>query len=151
MSSTERSRVVLVVIVVLVVAAITAAAVLSALRSPTVLDPATPQGVAQSYFDAVLNGEESEALGLLTPELQERCDDRDFRFFFGVDAVRVVLISTEVRGGRAEVQVEIDRAAEPSPFDLDGYSTHERLVMTETDAGWAISEVPWPFFCPEGS
>jgi hypothetical protein len=144
------SRTVLVVVVVLVVAAIAGAAVLSALRSTPDLDPSTPEGVAQAYFSAILDGDERAALSLLTPDLQERCDDRDFRPFFVEDSVRVVLTSTEVTAGEAEVTVEIDRVSDPSPFN-DGYSTHEILTMTTMAGGWVISEVPWPFFCPEGS
>lgn len=150
-STAARSRMVLAVIVVLVVAAIAGAAVLSVVRTTPDLDPSTPEGVAQAYFEAVLDGAESDALALLTPELQERCVDGKFRRFFGADSARVVLTSTEIDDGRAEVDVEIDRISDPSLFDLDEHSTRERLVMTETDVGWVISEEPWPFFCPEGS
>ncbi len=150
-SRAVSSRVVLSVIVALVVVAITGAAVLSVLRPAPDLDPWTPEGVAQAYYQAILDGEEADALALMSPEIQQRCRDRDFRFFFVANSGRVVLTSTEVREGRAEVEVEIDKVSDPSLFDLESYSTHERLVMTETATGWPISEVPWPFHCPEGS
>lgn len=153
MSNTRaaRSKVVLAVIMVVVVAAIAGAAVLSALRPAEDLDPSTPEGVAQAYYQAIFDGEEADALALMTPELQERCRDRDLRRFFVADSNRVLLTSTKVSDARAVVEVEIDKGSESSPFDLEGYTIYEILVMTETDTSWAISEVPWPFHCPEGS
>lgn len=147
----ERSRAVLIVIVVLVVSAIAGAATLSIVRSTPDLDPTTPEGVAQAYFEAVIAGEDLRSLEMLTPELRDRCDVRNSRFFRESASVRVVLVSTEIVGDRAEVNVEVDQVANPSPFDLDGFSSRQRLVMTRIAGGWEISEAPWPYFCPEGS
>ena len=142
---------VLAVIGVLVVGAIAVAAVLSAVRSTPDLDPTTPGGVAQAYYRAILDGDDSAALLLMTPELREKCDGQHFRGFFFADSVRVVLTGTDISSDRARVDVEIDQVSDPSPFDIDGYSSRERLTMTRTDGGWEIAQAPWPFFCPEGS
>jgi hypothetical protein len=150
-SNAVRSRAVLVVIVVLVIGAIAAAAVLSAVRTAPEFDPATPEGVAQSYFEALLDDNEEDALALMTTQLRERCGDRSLRTYFLADSVRVVLESADIGVERAVVEVEIDQISDPSPFDVDGYSMKQRIVMTAVDGGWEISEVPWPFFCPEGS
>lgn len=150
-ASSARSRGVLIVMTLVVAAAIGGAATLSALRTTPDLDDATPEGVAQAYYRAIVDGREEDALALLTPELRARCDEDAFRFYPVADTVRIVLVSAEVRGGRAEVEVEIDRIDDPSPFDLDGRSSRERLEMTRSGRGWLISELPRPIFCREGS
>lgn len=149
--SNARSRGVLIVTAVIVAAAVGGAAALSALRTTPDLDDATPEGVVQAYYQAVVDGREEDALALLTPDLRERCGEDAFRFYPVADTVRVVLVSTEVRGGRAEIEVEIDRVDDPSPFDLDGRSARERLELTRSGRGWLISELPRPIFCEEGS
>ena len=139
------------VIGVLVVTAIAVAAVLSAVRSTPDLDPTTPEGVAQAFYRAILDGDDTAALLLMTPALRERCDGQHFRGFYYSESVRVVLTGTDISSDEARVDVEIDRVSDPSPFDIEGYSSRERLTMTKTDGGWEIAEAPWPFRCPEGS
>jgi len=150
-STSTSSRLVLRVIGVLVVTAIAVAAVLSAVRSTPDLDPTTPEGVAQVFYRAILDGDDTAALLLMTPALRERCDGQHFRGFYYSDSVRVVLTGTDISSDEARVDVEIDRVSDPSPFDIEGYSSRERLTMTKTDGGWEIAEAPWPFRCPEGS
>lgn len=149
--TSARSRAVLVVMAVVVAAAIAGAAALSATRSTPDLDASTPEGVAQAYYEALVDGREADAIDLLTPQLRRRCDERDFRFYPADETVRVVLISTRVVNRRAEVEVEIDRIDDVTPFDLDGYSTRERLTMTRSGGRWLISELPRPIVCAEGS
>ena len=86
-STSTGSRMVLAVIGVLVVGAIAVAAVLSAVRSTPDLDPTTPEGVAQAYYRAILDGDDSAALLLMTPELREKCDGQHFRGFYFADSV----------------------------------------------------------------
>lgn len=150
-NTASKSRAILGLIAFVVVASIATAAVLSATRRIPDLDPATPEGVAQAYFKAVLDADDGGALALMAPELRDRCDDPSFRPFFSDDMVRVVLVSSTVAAGRAVVEVDIDHVPDPSPFDVEGYSSRERLVMHPTATGWEIAEPPWPYFCPEGS
>lgn len=140
----------LVVIGILALGAIGAAVYLTVVRSASDRDPGTPEGVAQAYFRAVLDQDDSAARSLMTPDLAARCNDG--RIYIATSgSTRVVLDATDVQSGRAVVTVEISEMTDPSPFDVDGYSHRERLVMTGAPGEWSISEQPWPYFCPEGS
>ena len=146
---TRRSRLVLAGIGVFVLAALVVASVMAATNGTRALDRATPEGTAQAYFEAVLDGDESSALSLMTAELRDRCG-REFPRFLP-DPARILLESSDVEDDRAVVVVEIDEVADPRLFDLDGFSYRQRLVMERRDGVWRISEPPWPYFCPEGS
>ncbi len=148
MTTDRHSRNILIVIGA-VVAVLIGVAVVLALRPPAELDPATPEGTAQGYFQAVLDDDEDLALGYLIPDLRQRCDTGEMRYMTP-NGARVVIISTEIDGADAEVEVEITESYGGGPFDAGSHSFDETLVMERHGERWLIAEIPWPMhFCPE--
>jgi len=134
-----------VVISALVVALIGVAIVL-ALRPPPQLDPATPEGTAQAYFQAVLAGDEDLAFSHLTEALAERCDPVEIRRR-GSRQARVVITRSEIDGVGAEVEVEITEIYGEGPFDAGSYTFDETLVMERRGDRWLIAAIrPWSAF-----
>jgi hypothetical protein len=113
-----------------------------ALQPPEVLDPSTPEGAAQGYFQAVHDGDGGRIAVYLTQDLNERCDLG--RYEEG-RAASVVILRTDVAGDSATVDVTITVAVGDAPFDVESYSRDERLVMEHDGDRWLISEVPWPW------
>lgn len=132
------------VVVVLVVIA-----VIIALQPPEVLDPSTPEGAAQGYFQAVHDGDGQRIAVYVTQDLDERCDGfghlRDLGRYEEGRSAGVVIVRTDVVGDSATVDVTITVAAGDAPFDVESYSLDERLVMERDGDRWLISEVPWPW------
>jgi hypothetical protein len=149
MTTDRRSRGILVVIGGLAVVLIGVAVVL-ALRPPKMFGPATPEGTAQRYFQAILDGDEDVALDYLIAGSDERCDPGGF-FHETPENARVVITDTEIDGSAAKVEVEITETYGEGPFDSGSYMFDETLVMERHDDRWLIVQVPWPIhiYCPE--
>ena len=149
MKTDQRSRRILVVIGALVGVLIGVAVVL-AVRPPPEFDPVTPEGTAQGYFRAVLDGDEDLAFGYLTEALRDRCDTGEMRHVTP-DEARVVITRSEVGGADAELEVEITETYGEGPFDAGSYTFDETLVMEHHSDGWLIAEMPWPIhiYCQE--
>ena len=142
MTTDQRSRRILVVIGALV-GVLIGVAVLLALRPPPQFDPATPEGTAQGYFQAVLDGDEDLVFGYLTKALGDRCDVGEMRHVTP-DEARVVITRTEVDGAGAELEVEITETYGEGPFDAGSFTFDETLVMERHGDRWLIAEIPWP-------
>jgi hypothetical protein len=151
MRTDQRSRTILVVIGTLVVVLIGVAVVL-ALRPPPQFDAATPEGTAQGYFQAVLDGDEDLAFGYLTETLRDRCETGEMRHVTP-DGARVVITRTEIDGADAALEVEITETYREGPiFDIGSYPFDETLVMERHGDRWLITEMPWPIhvYCLQG-
>ncbi len=144
MTTDQRSRRILVVIGALV-AVLIGVAVMLALRPPAEFNPATPEGTAQGYFQAVLDGDEDLAFGYLTEAFGDQCDTGVMRHETPNDA-RVVIIRTEIDGADAELEVEITETYGEGPFNAGSYTFNETLVMERHDDRWLIAEIPWPIY-----
>lgn len=142
MTTDRRSRRVLVVISTLV-AALLGVAVVLALRPPPEFDPTTPEGTAQGYVQAVLDGDEDLAVGYLTGALRDQCTVGGMRHVIP-DEARVVITRSEINGADAELEVEITETYGEGPFDVGSYTFDETLVMERHGDRWLIAEVPWP-------
>ena len=119
-----------------------AVAVALALRTPPHFDPATPEGTAQGYFQAVLAGDEKLAFSYLIEALG-RCGADEMRHGAHA-AARVVITRTEVDGADAELGVEITESHGEGPFDAGSSTFEETLVMERHGDVWLIAESPWP-------
>lgn len=108
-------------------------------------DPATPEGTAQGYLQAVLDRDHRPTLGYLTPALREGCR-REARDAWAPDSARVTLAGVHVDGDDAEVDVVVTEVSGPSPFEPVQDAFTVTLVMTRHGDGWAISEAPWPLW-----
>lgn len=130
------------------VAALVSLAVAAVLLRGGVTDfgPATPEGTAQGYLQAMLDGDHRGALDYLTPELREACR-AEARRAWVPESARVALAATLVEGDHAEVDVVITELDAPSPFEPgDLHSVDVTLVMERSGDGWSISERPWPMW-----
>jgi hypothetical protein len=147
-----HSRNVLIGIGTLIVVLIVAVVVL-ALQPPAELDPTTPEGIAQGYFQAVLDRDVDRTFAHMSDEVTRRCDHLDAQHSFRhglADDVRVVILDTSLEGDDATVRVEITETYGNHLFMSDTHSFEEALSMERRGAGWAIAEPSWPIHhCPE--
>ncbi|MEN8238001.1 MAG: hypothetical protein ABFR53_02240 [Actinomycetota bacterium] len=144
----ETSRVVLVAIGALV-AVLVAVAVVIALQPPEVLDPATPEGTAQGYFQALHDRDGDLITTYLTDDLADRCDSsRYLEEFWRFDdriASGVSIVSTDIDGDEARMRVTITVTYGDGPFNAGSETIDETLVMQRHGDVWLISEPPWPW------
>jgi hypothetical protein len=150
--ASDSSKVVLGVIVTLVVGLVAAAITLSVIGPETEYDPSTAAGVAQAFYEAIIDGDDQAALDLLEDDLAAECGTtRPDAVFPRSSSIRVTLVAVDVQGDTAVVTVDVTEVDDPSPFDVDGYTHRERLTMRSSSGTWRISESPWPYFCHEKS
>lgn len=132
---------------ILIVVAILATALLGG-SDVTAYPPGTPEAAAQTYLQALFDGDYQVAHGLLTPQLQAQCDAHDLLFDRESDMDRAVFDDVRVRGDSAVIDVSL-RWMEYSPDPLVELSTNEvdsRLVLERIDTEWRIANADWPLF-----
>ena len=148
MGSSNRSRVVLVAIGVVVVVLIGIAVVI-ALQPPQALDPTTPEGTAQGYFQALHDGDDALVNSYFSDDLKDRCDDAlyldDSGRYAQQETTSVSIVSTNVDGDEAIVELRITVTYGEGPFDSGSDRFDETLVMERQGDRWLISEPAWPW------
>lgn len=146
----RHSRIALSVIGAVAVVLIAVAIVIAVQPSET-LDLGTPEGTAQAYFQAILDGDEDLALSYVDEDLVAGCSTHELSYFTP-DGGRVVIEQTEIDGGEARVDVVIAETWGEGPFGGGSNTFDETLVMTRSGETWVISRMPWPIdmFCHEG-
>ena len=148
MGENDRSRLVLIAIGI-VVAVLVGVAVAIALQPPQVFDPATPEGTAQGYFQALHDGDDELVTSYLTDDLNDRCDDsshlEDFRSYEQREAASVSIVHTQIDGDDATVELTITVSYGDDPFASGSDSIDETLVMEHHGDRWLISEPAWPW------
>ncbi len=129
-------------------AALIFAAILLAIQPPRILDPATPEGTAQGYYQAINDGDQEAALAYLDADLVQRCDQYALYYRFGnrEDAsISVVILTTEIDGNKASVDVRVTENYGGEPFGGGTYRHDETLQMERRGDRWMILGVPWPW------
>ena len=148
MGASDRSRVVLIAIG-LVVAVLVGVAVVIALQPPPVFDPATPEGTAQGYFQALHDGDDALVTSYLTDDLIDRCVTypylEDFYQYEQRKATSVSIVSTEIDGDSARVELVITVTYGEGPFEAGSETFDETVVMEHQGDRWLISEPAWPW------
>jgi hypothetical protein len=136
------SRAVLWLAAVAILVVIVALAIIAAMRSPADFDAGSPEAAAQSYLQALLDGDERSAHEHLSLRLQEECSITEIRNAWLPESVRVTLTETVVAGDTAEVElIMIEGSSDP----FGGGTEYDvTLVLTRAADGWLISEPPWP-------
>ncbi len=150
MKMDRHSRIALVVIGAVAVVLI-AVAIVVAIQPPEEFDPGTPEGTAQGYYQAILDGDEDLALAYFAEELLANCSAYELGYFTP-DSARVVIAETEIEGDEARVDVVITEIWGEGPFGGGSNTFDETLNMTRSGETWDISRIPWPIdmFCHEG-
>jgi hypothetical protein len=145
-----RSGVILWVVAGLVTLVVVVAAVVGALREPTVFDTTVPEGVVQQYVQAVLDGDYRAALQWMTDESAATCGPSDFRDVWVPESLTVTLDDVRTTDGEAEVRVRLRSMAGPPPFGDGSYESDEAFYLVEGDGGWRLTGEPWPLYHCEG-
>ncbi len=120
-----------------------AAAVVVAVQPPQEFDPGTPEGTAQAYYQAILDGDEDLALSYLDEDLLAGCSRYELGYITP-ESARVVIARTEIDGDEARVDVVITETWGEGPFGGGSNTVDETLIMTRSGDGWLISRTPWP-------
>ncbi|MCL1588179.1 MAG: hypothetical protein M3092_07155 [Actinomycetia bacterium] len=148
MGEHDRSRVVLIAIGV-VVAVLVGVAVVIAIQPPAVLDPTTPEGTAQGYFQALHDGDDTLLTSYLTDDLKDRCDAlaylEDFGRYEQRETTGVSITSTEIEGDTARVEITITVTYGDGPFAAGSDTFDETLVIEHQGDRWLIAEPAWPW------
>ncbi|HNP16709.1 MAG: hypothetical protein KF739_00500 [Cryobacterium sp.] len=138
----KPDRTLLVIVSVIAAVVVLALIVVFTRGAPAALDPSTPQGVVQSYSQAVIAGDRTTAMDLLTATVREKCDRADP---YPTTSQRVTLVSTTVTGHNAVVQVSISSNSGGGPFGGSEYQSEGRFTLVSEGGSWRIDSAPWEF------
>ena len=144
-NSTRGRSLGLIVGVVLVVA-VAVAAILTSLRPSPRLDPNTPEGVVQVFFQAVEADDWEGLWAVLASPLQDQCELSDLATFQD-DIDRAVIADVESAGNETIVEVQASRVVVDDPLSPYSYDDTFRFVLIEEDGRLAVAELPYQFFC----
>ena len=114
--------------------------------------PGTPERAVQDLLHAVEDDDLETIYGMLSAELQEKCElknfadggrwrDRDFR---------AMLRDTKVVEDITFVEVRVTRFRSSGPFNSSESSYNRRFELRQEDGEWKFAEYPWPYdYCRE--
>lgn len=142
MKSRTTSNSVLIAIGVFVAILVVVAVVL-AVQPTRTFDADTPEGAAQGYYEAMLDGDEELASTYMTEELKDSCEGR-FRYVDEGEDARIVITGTEIRDDRAQLDVMIEVSYGDGPFDGGSYDQDEKVMLELHGDRWLISDPTWP-------
>jgi hypothetical protein len=125
------------------VAILVAAAVVLAIQPPATLDADTPEGAAQRYYKAVLDGDDDLAFTYMTDDLKDSCGQELQYFDKGEDA-RIVIVASTIEDEQAELEVTIEVTYGDGPFGRDSYDRDETMRLERHGDRWLITEPTWP-------
>lgn len=134
-------RVLLIGAVVVGLIVVVAALVALTRSEPATLDPTTPEGTAQRYVQAILDGDNTTADDLL---LEEDCDI--WPNYFGDQTVRARLTDSTVDGNTATVEVELVFSGGDPLFGGYGYEERALIELERVDGSWLVDPDSWPYF-----
>ncbi len=106
----------------------------------------TPEAVAQTYVQALLDGDLATAHATLEPQLQTRCRPYDFETPLHNGSYRVVFEESDVAQDAVTITVHLTSTGYPDPV-LPLPSVEEftsRLVLARFDGEWRIVDADWP-------
>ncbi|MFC5931444.1 hypothetical protein [Cryobacterium melibiosiphilum] len=150
MTPPRPDRSLLIVLGVIAVLVVVSLVVVFSRGEPEALDPDTPEGVVQRYSAAVIAGDETAAMGYLTPDVRDGCE----RFSDAqTDNLRVVLVSTTERSTSADVRVSIVASYEGNgPFGASEFASERTFDLVTVDGEWLIESSPWELaICTNGA
>jgi hypothetical protein len=144
-NATDSRRLGLVVGVVLAVA-VGVAAIVTSLRPSPQLDPNTPEGTVQAFFQAVEADDWEGVRALLSARLQEDCEASELAQFRD-DVDRAVISDVEAAGSETIVEVRASRVVIDDPLNPYSYDDTFHFVLAQEDGRLAVAELPWQFYC----
>lgn len=135
-----RPNLVLAAVAGVVVILAVIAGVLTATREPPDLDPTTPDGTAQLFVLAVIDGDDEEAVGYLDPALGCTVPMPEV---YRPTRISLAVADTKIRGDAATVVLDI---TEHGSGFLDSYTHREVLELRADGDGWILTGHPWPVY-----
>jgi len=135
----------LVVGVVLVVA-VAAGAIFTSMRPSPQLDPSTPEGTVQAFFQEIEADDWEGVQALLSTALQDQCAPSELAQFRD-DVGRAAVVAVDPVGPETIVEVRASRVVVDDPLNPYSYDDTFRFVLTHEDGRLVVSELPWQFFC----
>lgn len=138
---TSANRVLAIVAAVVAIVAIVVAA-LTASWTVSDRDPASPEGVVQTYLTAVFDGRTADAAALLDPTGDCTADNLDTAYV--QRSARVDLVETTLSGDTAQVKVRVEFSND-DPFG-GSYGEDHTYRLLRVEGVWRITGVPWPLY-----
>ncbi len=139
---TTPDRTLLVIVAIIAAVVALALVVVFTRGAPPALDPATPQGVVQSYATAVVDGDRAAAAALLTAEIRDNCERADPGI---LRDVRLTIVSATVSANTAVVRVSITQGSGGGLMGGSRYSSDDSFSLIRENASWRIDSAPWEF------
>lgn len=115
-------------------------------------DPATPEGVVQSFIKAMLEGDYEAAEAFVDPALLPPLTNDDNAplpytscelGIIGDEITWIGLEDVRIRGDRAVVEIRMTRL--PNDVLSGPYDQQESFDLENTGPGWIITRVPYSF------
>lgn len=113
-------------------------------RKPVELDPDTPEGVLQTYLQAIADEDYGQAYDFLSTEIQADCAPADIANNVYYETFNATLGDTTELGDSTIVEASIQFGATPLDPGSDGY--YEQFFLIQEGGEWVITSDPWPFF-----
>ena len=140
MSMGVNSKIAVVVGAIVVVGVVIASLASSWTVSPR--DPNSPEGVVQTYMQAVVDHDTEAALSLLEPGT--KCTISNFQQTYYDRSSRVTLVDVNTTGDRATVHVRIEHS-NGDPFG-GTWDEEQYFQLLRTGEAWRILGTPWPVY-----
>ncbi len=121
------------------------AAIVTTLRPSPQLDPSTPEGLVQAFFQAVEADDWEGLRALLARSLQDQCEPSELAQFRD-DVDRAVISAVEPAGSETVVEVRASRVVVDDPLNPYSYDDTFHFVLAQDDGRLAVSELPWQFY-----
>lgn len=134
------------VVGVILVVAVAAAAIFTSMRPSPDLDPSTPEGTVQEFFQAIQEDDWDGLRAFLTPALQSDCEASELAEFQD-DIDRAVIADVDTVGSDTIVEVRVSRVVVSDPLSPYSYEETFHFVLTPDNGGYLVSELPWQFYC----
>ena len=117
--------------------------------------PGTPEHAVQSLLRSVEADDIETAYGMLSTELQGKCELKNFadggRYRSGDDRdIRATLRATKTIDDITFVNVEVTQFYGSGPFDSGESSYGRRFALQQEGGEWKFTDYPWPYdYCRE--
>lgn len=115
-------------------------------RTASEFEPGTPEAAAQTYVQALLDGDYDVAYEMLSPDLQEGCRPNDLRMADGMDIGTAVFENVRIRDERATIEMRLTETFEPGELPLDEQDIETRLALDMRDGEWRVVAADWPLY-----
>ncbi|MGV8876388.1 MAG: hypothetical protein ACOH1K_02630 [Rhodoglobus sp.] len=131
-------RTLIAVVVVIATIVVIALVVVFTRGGAVEVDPATPEGVVQSYSLAVLDNDYDNAREFISAEIRATCTKAEPSM---VQGLRMTVISSKVTGDTAVVRVTMEH--DGGSFGGTGYEYDGVFILIHDGDLWKVESAPW--------